>query len=30
MLPGWFEPQRAAIEDNLSPFEIRELEVKPV
>lgn len=30
MLPAWFEPQRAAIEDNLSPFEIRELEVKKV
>ncbi|WP_339311933.1 ring-cleaving dioxygenase [Paenibacillus sp. FSL M7-0896] len=30
MLPAWFEPQRAAIEANLSPFEIRELEVKPV
>lgn len=28
MLPAWYEPQRAAIEANLSPFEIREIEVK--
>lgn len=28
MLPAWFEPHRAVIEGNLSPFEIREIEVK--
>lgn len=28
MLPAWFEPHRAAIEENLSPFQIREIEVK--
>ncbi|MDQ0192353.1 ring-cleaving dioxygenase [Paenibacillus wynnii] len=28
MLPAWFEPHRATIEENLSPFEIREIEVK--
>ncbi|WP_379145709.1 ring-cleaving dioxygenase [Paenibacillus sp. sgz500992] len=28
MLPAWFEPHRALIEENLSPFEIREIEVK--
>ncbi|UQZ33984.1 ring-cleaving dioxygenase [Paenibacillus sp. PK3_47] len=28
MLPAWYEPHRAAIEANLSPFEIREIEVK--
>ncbi|MRN54123.1 ring-cleaving dioxygenase [Paenibacillus monticola] len=28
MLPSWFEPHRAAIEENLSPFQIREIEVK--
>jgi glyoxalase family protein len=28
MLPVWFEPHRATIEANLSPFEIREIEVK--
>lgn len=28
MLPPWFEPQREAIEANLSPFEIRENGVK--
>lgn len=27
MLPAWFEPNRALIEAQLSPFEIRELEV---
>lgn len=29
MLPAWYEPQRAVIEANLSPFQIREIEVKP-
>lgn len=28
MLPSWFEPQREAIEASLSPFQIREIEVK--
>jgi len=28
MLPSWFEPHRAEIEENLSPFQIREIEVK--
>lgn len=28
MLPDWYEPQRAAIEHNLAPFVVRELEVK--
>ncbi|WP_410512758.1 ring-cleaving dioxygenase [Paenibacillus sp. BR2-3] len=28
MLPSWFEPHRAAIEENLSPIQIREIEVK--
>ncbi|MBT2291292.1 ring-cleaving dioxygenase [Paenibacillus albidus] len=28
MLPTWFEPHRAVIEENLSPFTIREIEVK--
>jgi len=28
MLPPWFEPHRAAIEENLGPIEIREIEVK--
>lgn len=28
MLPSWYEPHRAAIEENLSPFQIREIEVK--
>lgn len=28
MLPSWFEPHRAAIEENLSPLQIREIEVK--
>ncbi|ASA24645.1 ring-cleaving dioxygenase [Paenibacillus donghaensis] len=28
MLPTWFEPHRAVIEGNLTPFEIREIEVK--
>lgn len=28
MLPSWYEPNRAAIEENLSPIQIREIEVK--
>ncbi|AIQ66026.1 ring-cleaving dioxygenase [Paenibacillus stellifer] len=28
MLPSWYEPHRAAIEGNLAPFTVRELEVK--
>jgi glyoxalase family protein len=28
MLPSWYEPNRAAIEDKLTPFEIREIGVK--
>ncbi|MNC51717.1 putative ring-cleaving dioxygenase MhqO [compost metagenome] len=28
MLPAWFEPHRAVIEENLTPFEIREIEVE--
>ncbi|AHV99518.1 ring-cleaving dioxygenase [Paenibacillus sabinae] len=28
MLPAWYEPHRAAIETNLAPFEVREIEVK--
>lgn len=28
MLPSWYEPHRAAIEANLSPIQIREIEVK--
>ncbi|MNL72086.1 putative ring-cleaving dioxygenase MhqO [compost metagenome] len=27
MLPAWFEPHREVIEENLTPFEIREIEV---
>lgn len=28
MLPSWYEPHRAVIEENLSPIQIREIEVK--
>lgn len=28
MLPSWFEPHRAAIEENLTPIQVREIEVK--
>lgn len=28
MLPSWYEPHRTAIEENLSPIQIREIEVK--
>lgn len=28
MLPSWYEPHRIAIEDNLQPFQIREIGVK--